>query len=160
MLLQPILSERRGNVEGQLDLEHILPTVIAELVKLRSAEATPSPGPVPIASSTPPVLTWIDKLFPASEALAGKKTALSVIAGTGLGVLQLTPLAIPATAAQVLLTLIGGAGGLGLLSKLDRGIDLMGVIAEKPTALEESGTRPARRPDYGGHLGDVPFWER
>jgi hypothetical protein len=158
---------QRGIVTPQSAGARLSPEVLSALItaiakRASGATGTLTPtGPVPISSSTPPVLTWIDKLFPASEFLAGKKTALSVIAGAALGVLQLTPLGMPATAAQILATLISGVGGLGLLSKVDRGVDLLGMIAKKPPVPEprasDAGTTDAR---YGGFAGSVPFWER
>jgi hypothetical protein len=162
LLLQQVLSDGKGlGGQGRTDLSRLLQAIVAEQLKQRSAMG--AGGTMVIASSTPPVLTWIDKLFPASQALAGKKTALSVIAGAALGVLQFNPAtALPATAAQILATLIGGVGGLGFLSKVDRGVDLLGMIAKKPSALGELDTREAGPPDtrYGGFAGSAPFWER
>jgi uncharacterized protein (TIGR02594 family) len=94
--------------------------------------------PISSSPSAPPVLTPIDMIFPAGQWLAGKKTALAVIAYMILAILQSIDVVGTATGAAhsttgaVLTTLIGGLGGLGLISKIDRVVKLLGLIAVKP----------------------------
>ena len=89
------------------------------------------------ATGAPPVMSPIDKLL-GGEALQGKKTPLAILAYAVLAILQSVDVAGTATGAtatptgQILTTLIGAFGGLGLLSKVDRVVQMMGIIAAKP----------------------------
>jgi lysozyme family protein len=104
----------------------------------------------PTSPPTAPVLTPIDKMFPASEFFAGKKTAISVIAYVILMILQYTNqvgtavfdvtavgdhTVTPSATGGILTALIGGLGGLGLLSKFDRVNVLLAMIAGKKPIL-------------------------
>ena len=72
--------------------------------------------------------------------MAGKKTPLAVLAYTVLAILQSVDVAGTATGAtatptgQILTTLIGAFGGLGVLGKVDRVVQMLGLIAAKPPA--------------------------
>lgn len=91
----------------------------------------------PTGTTTPPVMSPIDKLF-GGEAMQGKKTPLAILAYAVLAILQSVDVAGTATGAtatptgQILTTLIGAFGGLGVLSKVDRVVQMMGIIAGKP----------------------------
>ncbi|MFO1110154.1 MAG: TIGR02594 family protein [Bradyrhizobium sp.] len=88
-------------------------------------------------AGTPPVMSPIDKVL-GGEALQGKKTPLAILAYAVLAILQSVDVAGTATGAtatptgQILTTLIGAFGGLGVLSKVDRVVQMMGIIAAKP----------------------------
>jgi peptidoglycan hydrolase-like protein with peptidoglycan-binding domain len=89
------------------------------------------------AAGTPPVMSPIDKVL-GGEALQGKKTPLAILGYALLAILQSVDVAGTATGAtatptgQILTTLIGAFGGLGVLSKVDRVVQMMGIIAAKP----------------------------
>ena len=85
------------------------------------------------------MLSPIDRAL-GGEALAGKKTPLAVLAYTVLAILQSVDVAGTATGAtatptgQILTTLIGAFGGLGVLGKVDRVVHMLGLIAAKRPA--------------------------
>lgn len=94
------------------------------------------------------VMSPIDKLL-GGESMVGKKTALSIIAYAIMAVLQGAQIVPtppdPGTAAttaqstvEILNTLIVAFGGLGLLGKVDRAINLVGLAA-----AEKQGGPPA-----------------
>jgi uncharacterized protein (TIGR02594 family) len=99
------------------------------------APSGPSADPSTVPSSTtPPVLTTIDKML-GGETLAGKKTLIAFVGfaiqmllqfsgvpGIGIGVGQ--------NAGNVIGILLGSLGGLGILSKTDRVVQLLGMIAK------------------------------
>jgi lysozyme family protein/peptidoglycan hydrolase-like protein with peptidoglycan-binding domain len=79
-----------------------------------------------------PILSPIDKAL-GGEALAGKKTALSVVAYVVLAILKAAGVVGAATpAGQIMTILITAFGALGGVAKVDRMIQSLGVIAAKP----------------------------
>jgi peptidoglycan hydrolase-like protein with peptidoglycan-binding domain len=79
-----------------------------------------------------PILSPIDKAL-GGEALAGKKTALSVVAYVVLALLKAAGVVGAATpAGQIMTILITAFGALGGVAKVDRVIQSLGVIAAKP----------------------------
>jgi uncharacterized protein (TIGR02594 family) len=96
--------------------------------------AIPQPaGQTPANGSTtmPPVLTPIDKLL-GGDALAGKKTLIAVAGFVIQLVLQFSGvpgIGLGTTAGNIIMTLLGGFGGLGMVSKVDRVVQLLGTIA-------------------------------
>jgi peptidoglycan hydrolase-like protein with peptidoglycan-binding domain len=91
------------------------------------------PGSPPMAAN-PPILSPIDKVL-GGEALAGKKTALAVVAYAGLAILQAVGVVGAATpTGQIMTVLITAFGALGGISKVDRVIQALGMIAKVPKA--------------------------
>jgi lysozyme family protein/peptidoglycan hydrolase-like protein with peptidoglycan-binding domain len=91
------------------------------------------PAPAQTASIPPapnaPILTPIDKML-GGEALAGKKTALAIVAYVVLAILQAVGVIGAATpAGQIITILITAFGALGGVSKVDRVIQSIGMIA-------------------------------
>jgi hypothetical protein len=79
-----------------------------------------------------PILSPIDKAL-GGEALAGKKTALSVVAYAVLAILKAVGVVGAATpTGQIITILITAFGALGGVSKVDRVIQAVGAIAAKP----------------------------
>jgi hypothetical protein len=102
--------------------------------RLLAALASAQAGAAPPAAAPVPALSPIDKLF-GGEALAGKKTMIAVLAFAALAIFQPAVLAGTAVGApSILATLISAFGGLGLVSKFDRVIQLLGLMAAKPAA--------------------------
>jgi len=125
---------------GAVNTQQILQLVLGALTAQHPAAGQPVlPSPTSPTGTVPPVLSPIDRIL-GGEALAGKKTPLAVLAYTVLAVLQSVDVAGTATGAtatptgQILTTLIGAFGGLGVLGKVDRVVQMLGVIAAKPTA--------------------------
>ena len=125
---------------GTVDTSHLLQAILAGL----SAKQLPATTPIAASPSSPsgtipPVLSPIDKWF-GGQALAGKKTALSIFAYAGLAIFQALGVAGTATGTtatptgQILTTLIAAFGGLGGLSKIDRVVQMLGLIAAKRPA--------------------------
>ena len=82
--------------------------------------------------SNAPILSPIDKAL-GGEALAGKKTALSVVAYVVLAILKAAGVVGAATpAGQIMTILITAFGALGGVAKIDRAVQALGVIAAKP----------------------------
>ena len=89
-----------------------------------STSATPAPPPQVILSP-------IDKVL-GGQALAGKKTALAIVAYAIMAILQAVGVVGAGTPAGIIInTIIAAFGGLGGLSKIDRVIQTLGVIAAK-----------------------------
>ena len=108
--------------------------IIRALVVALGANGTVTPE----AKVPPPViLSPIDKAH-GGEALAGKKTALSVAAFAALSILQSLDVVGPGmgdtatTTGSILTTLIAAFGSLGLLGKADRFVEAIGLLATKP----------------------------
>ncbi|WP_046867607.1 peptidoglycan-binding protein [Microvirga massiliensis] len=81
---------------------------------------------------TAPVLSPIDRVL-GGEALAGKKTALAVVAYAVLAILKTVGVVGAATpAGQIATVLITAFGALGGVSKIDRVIQTLGIMAAKP----------------------------
>ena len=79
-----------------------------------------------------PILSPIDKAL-GGEALAGKKTALSVVAYVVLAILKAAGVVGAATpTGQIITILITAFGALGGVAKVDRVVQALGVIAAKP----------------------------
>lgn len=85
-----------------------------------------------ISATTPQViLSPIDKML-GGEALAGKKTALAIVAYAVMAILQAVGVVGAGTPAGIIInTIIAAFGGLGGLSKIDRVIQTLGIIAAK-----------------------------
>ncbi|MFL4986416.1 MAG: hypothetical protein ACJ8EN_22755, partial [Xanthobacteraceae bacterium] len=98
-----------------------------------------APGVVP-----PPILSPIDKVL-GGQALAGKKTALSVVAYAVMAILKAAGVVSAVTpGGQIVTILIAAFGGLGGIAKIDRVIQVLGMIAAKgPSIL------PPRPPTVG-----------
>jgi lysozyme family protein/peptidoglycan hydrolase-like protein with peptidoglycan-binding domain len=85
-----------------------------------------APGVVP-----PPILSPIDKVL-GGQALAGKKTALSVVAYAVMAILKAAGVVSAVTpGGQIVTILIAAFGGLGGIAKVDRVIQALGMIAAK-----------------------------
>jgi uncharacterized protein (TIGR02594 family) len=114
------------------DTAQLLQTVLAALTGRPVAASPGSP-----TGTAPATLTPIDKLL-GGEALAGKKTPLAIIAYAFLSILQAVDVAgtfsgdTKTTTGQILTALIASFGGLGVLSKIDRVVKMLGIIAAKP----------------------------
>jgi len=103
-------------------LERFAMELIAQLVQ-RGGATQPPPSPI---------LSPIDKLF-GGEALAGKKTALSVVAYVALSILKAVGVLGAATpAGQILSILTIAFGVLGGLAKVDRAVLSLSSIGLKP----------------------------
>lgn len=84
------------------------------------------------STTTPPVLTTIDKML-GGETLAGKKTLIAFIGFVIQVLLQFSGvpgIGLGTSAGNVISVLLGGLGGLGMLSKTDRVVQLLGMIAK------------------------------
>ncbi len=109
----------------------------SQLLQIILGALSGKPDATSPTGTTPPVMSPIDKLL-GGEALQGKKTPLAILAYVVLAILQSVDVAGTATGAtatptgQILTTLIGAFGGLGVLSKFDRVVQMMGIIAAKP----------------------------
>ena len=120
------------------DTQQILQLVLRALMAQQAAGGQPVvPSPESPTGTAPPVLSFIDKIL-GGEALAGKKTPLAVLAYTVLAILQSVDVAGTATGptatptGSILTTLIAAFGGMGVLAKIDRVVQMLGVIAAKP----------------------------
>ena len=148
--LRALSSASRTAPSGTLQPADIL-SVLLNVLKAR--EALPASGAAqPDAAADPlqiiigallgrqtgaeaanaPILSPIDKAL-GGEALAGKKTALSVVAYVVLAILKAAGVVGAATpAGQIMTILIAAFGALGGVAKVDRVIQSLGVIAAKP----------------------------
>jgi uncharacterized protein (TIGR02594 family) len=101
-----------------------------------AAAAKTTPAAPGAAAASIVLLSPIDAVL-GGQALAGKKTALAVVAYAVLAIFQSVGVVGNATGAdasttgQVLTTLIGAFGALGGLAKIDRIVRALGVIAVK-----------------------------
>jgi hypothetical protein len=139
-ILQSIVANllKQQGVGGQLAAPIAAPNQdIGQLILgtlLGKQLAIPQPaGQTPANGSTtmPPVLTPIDKLL-GGDALAGKKTLIAVAGFVIQLVLQFSGvpgIGLGTTAGNIITTLLGGFGGLGMVSKVDRVVQLLGTIA-------------------------------
>lgn len=99
-----------------------------------------APLPESPIGTNPPVMSPIDKLL-GGEVLQGKKTPLAILAYAVLAILQAVDVAGTATGptatptGEILTTLIASFGGLGILSKFDRVVQMLGVVAAKPPPM-------------------------
>ncbi len=102
-----------------------------------------------------PIMSSIDKAL-GGQAMVGLKTPLAILAGAGVWIMQAFGAVGPvtgtatdkaSTTAQVLYALIAAFGGLGVTSKLDRGIKALGLIA---SVLQKLPALTAMLPKSGG----------
>lgn len=101
---------------------NLLQLVVGALIGRQAGATAPST----------PILSPIDRAL-GGEALAGKKTALSVVAYVVLAILKAAGVVGAATpAGQIMTILITAFGALGGVAKVDRAIQALGVIAAKP----------------------------
>jgi peptidoglycan hydrolase-like protein with peptidoglycan-binding domain len=120
---------------GAVNTQQLLRTVLTALM----GQQPVAPSPTSPSGTAPPVLSPIDRVL-GGEALAGKKTPLAILAYAVLAILQSVDVAGTATGAtatptgQILTTLIGAFGGLGVLGKVDRVVQMLGLIAARPPA--------------------------
>jgi lysozyme family protein/peptidoglycan hydrolase-like protein with peptidoglycan-binding domain len=105
---------------------------VLQLLLGASVGGQSAPGPTEaLPASTAPILTPIDKLL-GGDALAGKKTALAVIAYAVLAILQTAGvIGVTTPTGQIITILITAFGALGGVSKIDRVIQTLGIIAAK-----------------------------
>ena len=148
--LQALAGAPRTTPAGTLKPDDIL-TVLLNVLKAREASSTPG-ATLPGAGANPlqtiigallgrqtgaeaanaPILSPIDKML-GGEALAGKKTALSVGAYVVMAILKAAGVVSAASpAGQIVTILITAFGALGGVSKVDRVIQALGMIAAKP----------------------------
>jgi uncharacterized protein (TIGR02594 family) len=125
---------------GGVNTAQLLQTVLGALAaKQPPLGQLAAPATLPTLDTIPPALSPIDSWL-GGQALAGKKTALAVLAYTVLSFLLAVGVAGTATGAtatttgQILTTLIAAFGGLGGLAKIDRVVQMLGVVAAKPPA--------------------------
>jgi uncharacterized protein (TIGR02594 family) len=115
----------------------VAPTGEQPAVVPTTAPTATTPVATTPAATTPPVLSPIDNIL-GGQVLAGKKTALAVLAYVIMAILQAVGVAGTATGptatptGQILTTLIGGFGAMGLLGKVDRVTNILGLIARRP----------------------------
>ncbi|WP_052764004.1 TIGR02594 family protein [Microvirga massiliensis] len=127
----PPVTSGAGQSGTGLDTPQLLQVVLGAL-----AGKSLAPSPESPTGTAPPVLSPIDKLL-GGEALAGKKTPLAILAYAVLAILQSVDVAGTATGptatptGQILTTLIASFGGLGVLGKIDRVVQMLGIIAAK-----------------------------
>jgi len=118
------------------------------LAPLPSGTPSAAIGSLPVTTTstpTPPVLTTIDKLF-GGQSLAGSKTLIAVIAFVIQAILTFSGvpgISIGAgnTAGNIIATLIAAFGGLGMISKVDRVTQLLGMIATNQAPTPPSSTK-------------------
>ena len=108
----------------------MLRQILAALLAKPIVQTTP--GPSAISTTIPQViLSPIDKAL-GGQALAGKKTALAIVAYAVMAILQAVGVVGAGTPAGIIInTIIAAFGALGGLSKVDRVIQALGVIATK-----------------------------
>ena len=147
--LRALSGASRTAPAGTLQTADIL-SVLLKVLKAREAPASGATQPDAAANplqvvigallgrqtgaetANAPILSPIDKAL-GGEALAGKKTALSVVAYVVLAILKAAGVVGAATPAGQIMTILTVAfGALGGVSKVDRVIQSLGVIAAKP----------------------------
>jgi hypothetical protein len=133
----PITAPQAGAVvAGQTagsDLLPLLQKLMLALAARPPGPPTPPPpagsGPAPAGTTTPVVLSPIDKLL-GGEALVGSKTMLGVIGYALVTILKTAGVLGAATpAGQILSVLTLAFSGLGVLAKIDRMTQSLGTIA-------------------------------
>lgn len=132
-LFDALLTAGRASASGgtttmqQDAARNMLQLVLGALIGSQSA-----PGKADAASApTPPILSPIDKAL-GGEALAGKKTALAVVAYAVLSILKAAGVVGATTpAGQIITVLITAFGALGGVAKVDRVVQALGMIAAK-----------------------------
>src|SRR5262245_22981015 len=131
-ILDSAVAQRGAATSDPVNLQAILQTLIAALLaKTRATPGgvTPVDTPPETPKPNPPILSPIDRAL-GGQALAGKKTALAVVAYTVLVILQAAGVIGAATpAGQIITVLITAFGALGGVSKVDRIVQVLGMIA-------------------------------
>jgi hypothetical protein len=103
---------------------------LAQLNSTLAGSRPPQAG----AATPPPILSPIDNVL-GGQAMVGLKTALAILAYAAMWIMQSVGVVGTATGpnasttGQVLTALIAAFGGLGLTSKLDRGIQALSILA-------------------------------
>jgi uncharacterized protein (TIGR02594 family) len=138
LIAQQPASAPAPDTVGAANSSQLLQAMLAAL----AAKPATVPGIATSTSASPgtaPVLSPIDSWL-GGQALAGKKTALAVVGYGILSVLQAVGVAGTATGTtatttgQILTTLIAAFGALGGVSKIDRVVQTLGLIAGAPPA--------------------------
>jgi len=112
-----------GGTPGQPSIGSVLQQIIA---------ASAGKAAVPGSDGAAPILSNIDKLL-GGEALAGKKTMISIIGYVIVVALQVAGALTPGgAAANIVTTLLAVFGGLGGAAKVDRVVQALSLIAAKP----------------------------
>ena len=133
-----------GSVPSTTSPADSTPANILKQILQKLIPAAPSaPGTNATSMTAPPViLSPIDKML-GGQSLVGKKTMLSIIAFAIQLILQFSGvpgIGIGTTAGNIITTLIGAFGGLGMTSKVDRVVQLLGIMANRAS----SQSPPAR----------------
>jgi peptidoglycan hydrolase-like protein with peptidoglycan-binding domain len=129
---QQQLSQDKAPTNKEVNISDVVQAVIAALASkaVPLQQQTSSNGT--LTAAPVPVLTSIDKML-GGEWLAGKKTLIAAIAFTIQLIVAFSgfPTLAPAggTVGNILTTIIGAFGGLGMVSKVDRVVQLLGVMA-------------------------------
>ncbi len=129
----PVAAQASRQDAGRL-LQAIFEALAANAARPAAVPATTTATTTAPTSgrAAPPILSPIDKMF-GGEALAGKKTAIAVIAYAAVAILKVVGVIGAATpAGQILSVLTIGFGALGGLSKVDRVVQTLGIIAARP----------------------------
>src|SRR5262249_33086094 len=115
----------------------LIQVLLAALTGNQSTDVQQPSAPTAPAPATPPlVLSPIDSWL-GGQALAGKKTGLAILAYAVMAILQAAGVAGTATGTtatptgQILTALIAAFGSLGVLAKVDRGTQMLGLLAGK-----------------------------
>jgi uncharacterized protein (TIGR02594 family) len=104
----------------------------SQLLQIGLGALTGKQGAASPTGTTAPVMSPIDKLL-GGEALQGKKTPLAILAYVIMAIVQaVEPGTAGGSTSTILTTLIGAFGGLGVLAKVDRVVQMLGIIAAKP----------------------------
>jgi lysozyme family protein/peptidoglycan hydrolase-like protein with peptidoglycan-binding domain len=133
LLFSALLKARQGapgaQPEGQQDpAQNVLQVILNAFLGRQVAPAQAGPGTPAVP---PPILSPIDNVL-GGQAFAGKKTAMAVVAYAGLAILQAVGVVGVATpAGQIATALITAFGALGGISKVDRVVQALGIIAAK-----------------------------
>jgi uncharacterized protein (TIGR02594 family) len=150
-MVDATITQQGGQATApKIDLS-ALTQVLAALGQINTAAAGLRP-PQPATASTTPILSPIDKAL-GGQALVGLKTPLAILAYAGLWILQAVGTVGPATGdnatttAQVLSAVIAAFGGLGITSKIDRGVQALAAAA---AAVQKLPAPPAATPTSGG----------
>ncbi len=113
---------------GQPDAGNVLQLILAAFLGRQPGLLQPGAA---AGTANPPILSPIDNML-GGQALAGKKTALSIVAYAVLAILQAVGVVGAATpAGQIITVVITAFGALGGISKVDRIIQALGMIAAK-----------------------------
>jgi uncharacterized protein (TIGR02594 family) len=128
-----------GTINSSQLLQVVLASPAGRGVAAPPAEPSPASPSETAAMPAAPVLSPIDNLL-GGQALAGKKTALAVLAYVVLAIFEALGISGTATGptatptGEILTTLIAAFGGLGGIAKIDRAVQTLGLIATRPPA--------------------------